>query len=217
MKIYGIGGLGVDQRIFSELSLDFDLIPLEWIPPIGNEKIEVYATRFAKQINAQEPFGIIGVSFGGMIAIELNKILSPKLIILISSATSKNDIPWTFRVLGKIGIFKKVPNFLIKPPPFLANYLFGISHPKHKKTLRQIIADTDTGFLRWAINQIAIWNNVNKPSNLIRIHGSSDRMLTFAEKDKVIAIPNGGHFMVVDKADELSRILNQILHESTIK
>ncbi|MEM6525640.1 MAG: alpha/beta hydrolase [Bacteroidota bacterium] len=211
MKIYGIGGLGVDERVFSELALDFELTPLQWIEPKPKETIQSYVNRFAKQIDTVNPFSIIGVSFGGIMAIELNKILNPDKIVLISSATHKSDIPFIFRIFGKAGLLKLIPNFLMKPPPFLANFFFGVSEPHHKKVLQQILADTDIDFLRWAVNEITKWDNSERLTNLVRIHGSSDRLLSLSKREQVIVIPNAGHFMVMNRAKEISRFLNQEL------
>ena len=175
MKVYGIGGLGVDERVFSELTLNFRINPLNWIDPKPKETMQQYAVRFAEQIDSKKPFAIIGISFGGMMAIELNKILNPEKIVLISSATSKSDIPLIFRIFGRAGLLNLTPDFLMKPPPFLANYFFGVSEPQFKKALKQILADTDIKFLRWATNQIIKWDNTEQPTNLHRIHESSDR------------------------------------------
>ncbi|MFT6966836.1 MAG: pimeloyl-ACP methyl ester carboxylesterase [Marivirga sp.] len=209
MKVYGIGGLGVDERVFSALNLDFELIALNWIDPQSKESTNSYANRLAEQIDQKASFAIIGVSFGGMIAIELSKILNPEKIILISSATSEQDILLAFRLFGKTGIIHLVPDFLIKPPQFLVNYFFGISDDSHKKALKQILADTDLQFLRWAANKIMKWDNSELPSNLVRIHGSADRLLNYQKKDKVTVIPTAGHFMIMNRADELSKILNK--------
>ncbi len=211
MKVYGIGGLGVDERVFSELTLNFEITPLKWIDPEPKETIQKYAARFAKQVNFKEPFAIIGVSFGGMIAIELNKILNPKKIVLISSATSKVDIPLIFRIFGKTGLLNLIPNFLMKPPQFLANYFFGVTEPKFKAKLKQILADTDINFLRWAISQLTRWDNSERPTNMLRIHGSSDRLLNFNKEEEVTIIPNAGHFMIMNLAHELSQHLNEEL------
>lgn len=211
MKVYGIGGLGVDERVFSELSLNFEITPLNWIDPAPKETIQEYAVRFAEQIDSTKPFAIIGISFGGMIAIELNKILTPEKIVLISSATSKSDIPLIFRIFGRTGLLNLTPDFLMKPPSFLAYYFFGVSEPQFKGVLKQILADTDIDFLRWATNQITKWDNSDRPTNMLRIHGSDDRLLNFNKSERVIVIPNAGHFMVMNRADELSQYLNQEL------
>ena len=211
MKVYGIGGLGVDERVFSELTLDFEITPLKWIDPEPKETIQKYAARFGKQIDSKEPFAIIGISFGGMIAIELNKILDAEKIVLISSATSKADIPLVFRIFGKAGLLNLIPNVLMKPPQFVANYFFGVTEPKFKEKLKRILADTNINFLRWATNQITRWDNSERPNNMLRIHGSSDRLLNFNKQEEVTVISNAGHFMIMNRADELSQHLNQEL------
>ena len=65
MKIYGISGLGADQRVFKYLKLDCEFIPIDWITPLKRESIENYALRLAQVIDTNEAFGILGVSFGG--------------------------------------------------------------------------------------------------------------------------------------------------------
>lgn len=217
MTIYAIGGLGVDERVFSELVLDFELVPLSWIDPLPSESLEGYTRRFAKQINSDNPFSIIGVSFGGMIAIELNKLINPRKIVLISSATNKHDIPLSFRIMGKAGLFPLLPGALMKPPNFLANWFFGVQEPKYRKVLHDIISDTQVDFLRWATNEIAHWNNKTMPVNMVRIHGSSDRLLRYSKSEKVIVVEKAGHFMVMNRAKKISKILNDVLSESEWK
>ncbi len=210
-KIYGIGGLGVDERVFAELQLDFELIPLRWIEHEPGETIESYARRFLNQIDRGAPFSIIGISFGGMMAIELSKISDPTQIVLISSATGKSDIPLLFRVFGKLGLLSLIPTFMLKPPAFIANFFFGVSETRYKKCLKEILADTNTAFLRWATQEISRWDNSHRPGNMTRIHGSSDRILRCSNEERTITILEAGHFMVMNRAKEVSAILNQTM------
>jgi len=114
MKIYAISGLGADQRVFKFLQLDHELIPINWIIPLKNEPIQSYALRLAKSIDLEEEFALLGVSFGGLIAVELSKILNPKITILISSIETKNELNPMFRWFGNTRINKLFPvSFLI--------------------------------------------------------------------------------------------------------
>ncbi|PIB34591.1 hypothetical protein BFP72_03780 [Reichenbachiella sp. 5M10] len=209
MKVYGIGGLGVDNRVFAELNLDFELTPLEWIVPLHKESLESYTRRFAEQIDRNTPFSIVGVSFGGMMAIELNKILDPVQIVLLSSATRREDIPRSFRIAGQSGLLRVIPKPMMKPPAFVNNWFFGVSDAKYKALLQDVVDDTDTDFLRWAIGVILQWNNHQSPSNLLRVHGTADRILRCTTPDEAILLQGAGHFMVMDRSEEVSRILNQ--------
>jgi hypothetical protein len=80
MTLYFISGLGADKRIFEKLqfSNSFKLVFIDWIVPVKNEPLRDYATRLSHTINTSEPFVIIGLSFGGMIATELSPIVSPQ-------------------------------------------------------------------------------------------------------------------------------------------
>lgn len=211
MKVYAISGLGVDERVFSELTLNFELIPLNWIAPKPKESMSSYARRLSEPIDRNVPCMIIGVSFGGMMAIELSKVLPTEKIILISSASGKSDIPWVFRTLGKTGLLNLVPDVLLKPPPFVLNFVFGVEAPKYQFLLKQIIKDTDVDFLRWAIGQIVKWDNQQHIPNLIRIHGTDDRLLKCPKNEQAITISNAGHFMVMDHASEVSKALRNLI------
>jgi len=149
MKLYGISGLGADERVFNYLELEVELLPISWIPVQKNESIESYAKRLSLVINQEEDFGILGVSFGGLIAVEISKKMDPQLTILVSSVETTSQLPFLHRAFGKLGILPLLPTLLFKPPKILANILFGA---KNKLLLNQIIEDTDLDFAKWAVN-----------------------------------------------------------------
>lgn len=214
MKIYGISGLGADERVFKYLSLDFDLIPIEWIPHNNNESIEDYSARLSKAINQSEDFGILGVSFGGLVAVEISKILNPKITILISSAETRNEIGSFKRLIGNLKILKLIPSSLLKPPKILAHYFFGA---KNKSLLNQILNDTDLKFTKWAINELLNWKNNTKIDSILKISGTKDKLLPPSENSDDILINGGQHFMIVDRAEEISKLINLKIKDTTTK
>ncbi len=81
VNIYFIPGLGVDNRVFQKLELPSHLNVhyLEWILPISlTESIKEYAKRLAQSIDVKTPYIIVGLSFGGIIAKELQAFLNPE-------------------------------------------------------------------------------------------------------------------------------------------
>ena len=203
MNIYGISGLGADKRVFKRLSLQHDLIPITWIEPETNESIEYYSNRLKEVIDTSNPFVLIGVSFGGLIAVEISKILNPKLTILISSAETKNELRSIYRGFGKTNLIKLIPKRLFDMPRGLATFMFGTNE---KKLLSDILDDTDLKFTKWAINELINWKNETKLENVVKINGSKDKLIPPSQSDYLIE--GGEHFMVVDKADEISDIIN---------
>lgn len=204
MKLYLIGGLGADERVFSYLKLNCETKVIEWIEPKPKETIISYSRRLLKQINQEEKFGLLGVSFGGIIAIELSKLSKPEKVLLISSVETDNQLPKKYLTIGKTRILNLIPNSLMKPPKPILGYLFGA---KNKQLLEQIIKDTSPTFIRWALNTIIKWSNRKNLNKLIRIHGTNDKLIPL--KGEAFKIENGGHFMIVDNAEEISKLVNE--------
>lgn len=210
MKLYAFSGLGADARCFDFLNLDWELEVLEWIAPKKNEPIKEYASRISTQIDQSQPFGIVGLSFGGLIAKEVSQLLDPKVTVLISSVVNSSEIPAFYRLAGKLEITRILPKSLCVPPAFIANYMFSA---QNKVLLRAILKDTDPTFAKWAIGQLTTWKNNDALTNpTIKITGSKDRLLP-QKNNNWIKVQDAGHFMIVDRAGELSEILNTELRK----
>lgn len=208
-EVYLIPGLGADRRVFQYLNLsEHSISHISWIEPLPNESIEQYAGWLTEQIKSPDPI-LIGVSFGGMIAVEIAKQIKANKIILISSARTQHEIPLHFKLLGRTGIQNILPASWWKRPNRLLYYFFGIQTVQERALLSEILRDTDSRFLRWALHQIVHWKNELTPENGILIHGSADRLFPNSQAD--ITIPGGGHFMIVNRAAEISAQLKQIL------
>ena len=161
---------------------------------------------FHIKLMKNKKFGIVGVSFGGMVAIELNKFVNPSFTILISSAAKSSNLPRIRSIFGSINVLKFLPDFILKPPSFMLNYMFGA---KNRMLLKEIISDTDPVFLKWALGEILRWKSNEETPNLHLIHGSEDKIIPLVNASSLV-INGGGHFMIVDRATEVSRLLGRI-------
>src|SRR5688572_6189398 len=98
-------GLCADERLFSKLHLksDYPATCIKWIPADKHDTLGSYAEKLLPQIDPKpgERFVLVGVSFGGMIAIELAKRLPAEKTILISSLVEPKDLPLFYRAGGK--------------------------------------------------------------------------------------------------------------------
>jgi pimeloyl-ACP methyl ester carboxylesterase len=211
MKIYAISGLGADKRVFSYLSLDHEIIPLDWILPLKKEGIESYSKRLAESYNIDqdEDFVLLGLSFGGIVATEMSKIFQPKLTILISSIETKSELSVIFKLAGKSKLLSLIPEALFNPPKRIAHFLFGT---KQKKLLNSILNETDLKLAKWSVNELINWKNETKLNNVLKISGSNDKLLPIKDKNAII-IEKGEHFMIVDRAKEISEIINKRLEK----
>ncbi|WP_291962009.1 alpha/beta hydrolase, partial [Maribacter sp.] len=174
MKIYAISGLGADQRVFEHLNLDVELIALDWITPHKNESIKVYAKRLSEVIETDDEFCLIGVSFGGLIATEIGKILSPIKIVLISSVQTKYELRSIYKWVGNSKIIKLIPTALFNPPKIIAKYLMGAHN---SKLFYEILYDTDVSFVKWALQEFTAWQNTITSTKVLKINGTKDKLI----------------------------------------
>lgn len=207
MKIYGISGLGADKRVFKYLTLEHELIPIEWIKPKKRETLIEYSERLIKkyEIGNEEEFGVLGVSFGGLVATEISKLKKPKFTILISSVETRKELTGIMKLVGKLKLIELIPEKLLNPPKIVAHFMFGT---KKKELLNSIIDDTDLSFTKWAVRELMLWNNETRLVNLIKIGGTKDKLLP-PKGENTILIENGEHLMIVDKAKQVSEIINE--------
>lgn len=73
MNLYLFTGLGADERLFENLRFEseFNIIYVEYPVPEADVNMTDYAKLLGQQIDSSQPFGLIGVSIGGMICSEL--------------------------------------------------------------------------------------------------------------------------------------------------
>lgn len=213
MNVYLISGLGADRRAFAYLKLDpsLNLIPIEWIDALPNETLEAYALRLAQKIDTTQPFCLIGLSLGGIMASEISTVLKPQKTILLSSVSCYNELPVLYKLGGKLKLHKLIPESAGNKANALLYWLFGLTQKQDKNMLKQVMADSNTRFTKWAMNAVTQWSKKMPSTNIIRIHGDHDRVLPITSFKPDYIVKNGGHLMVANRAIEVSRILNEIL------
>ena len=208
MKIYGLSGLGADERAFQKLNFDHEFIPIKWLKPAHKESLKSYADRLADQVDTTEPFVVLGLSFGGMLASEISKELNPSLTILVSSASTRKELPSYFVVVRFLHLAQILPAKLFKPPAWLMRRYFRLKKNPNRALIKEIMADSDPVFLKWAIGAMMKWKNTVMPQNVLRIHGNNDPVLPNRKLSGSISVGNG-HFIIFDKAKRISELVNE--------
>lgn len=201
-ELFLISGLGADRRVFEFLDLSgYKLNYVDWIQPLQNESIEHYAQRLLKQIPVEKPI-LIGVSFGGIMAIEIAKQIETQKVILISSVKTRSELPWYFKLAGKLKLNRLSPS---SPSSSMLLYAFGVKEKYEKELLMNIVRETDPVFLKWAVDKIVNWKSQHSLPHVISIHGTKDRLFPKQRADYLIQ--DGGHFMIVNRAAEVTELI----------
>jgi len=212
VKIYFISGLAADRRIFKNLRLPdgFEPVYLDWISPLKDESLHDYSLRLAKEIDTSEKFVLVGLSMGGMVAVEIANQLPARLTIIIASIPVSHQLPYYFRVGARLYLHKMIPIGLVKNAA-IAKRLFTTETKEDKELLKTIIRESDPEFIKWSLTAILQWENKTIPENLIHIHGSRDEILRMRFTKPTHIISKAGHLMVMNRADEINKILNEEL------
>ncbi len=211
MKIYFLSGLGADETVFYGLNLPgVERVYLDWMPPLSTERIEAYAQRMANRITEPDPI-IAGLSFGGMMAMEIAKLIPVKQLILISSAKTQKELPPYFTICRHIPLHKILPLQSVANSNKLLGFFFGVRTHSQKERLKKIIRNTTQGFNQWAINALVHWENETINAPVFHIHGNVDKLLPLSFVQTDIVIEEGNHFMIMQKAMEISVHIQQVL------
>lgn len=211
---YLIPGLGADERVFQFLRLQGEVHVLRWLTPQNSaEDLPQYAARLAAAIPLEQACWLVGVSFGGVLALEVAQLRPVARVVLISSLAGPSELPWIGKLARATGLYHLLPPQLLPRLPRVAKWLFGVKTGRDYQLLRQILRDTDPDFTRWAIARLLQWPGRPLPA-AIRIHGIEDRLLPAGTASSQYMLP-GGHLIIISQAAKISRILNQLAAQTT--
>ncbi|MDO9185032.1 MAG: hypothetical protein Q7W13_03400 [Bacteroidia bacterium] len=213
LNIYCISGMGVDERMFRNLELNNCTIHhIKWQTPFKNETLPEYAMRLAELIDTTQPFALIGVSFGGMCCIEIAKKLNPVKTFLVSSSKTREEVPQKIKMWSRIPLYKKLNDSVYRNAALLVKNLFGVTSKEQGERFEQMLNTAPENYFKGAIHCILTWNNQEIPENIIHIHGTADQVLPHK---KIVncnySIKDGSHFMIVNRAEEINKIINEEL------
>jgi len=211
--IYCISGLGADERAFSKLKVNgYKLQVIPWLIPQTNEKIEDYAKRMRVSITEANPI-LMGLSFGGMICTEIAKQVPVSKIIIISSVKSAKELPFWMKAAATLKLHKIVPLKSTKLTQPIQNKMLGVTSAEEKSLVASLRREADLPYTNWAENQAINWKNDWKHPNIYHIHGDNDNMFPIKNIKADYTIKNGGHFMIMNRAAEVSEFINMILRD----
>tara|TARA_B110000211_G_C14026229_1_gene529991 strand:- start:274 stop:891 length:618 start_codon:yes stop_codon:yes gene_type:complete len=202
MKIYAFSGLGADERVFDALNLKYDLVVLPWKSFSKDETMKSYALKMVEDLDLTIPYVFLGVSFGGMLVSELSTLKQSTHNIVISSVLNPSELPWMFRL--KIPVYK-LPTALFRLTRTWVCNWFGAND---KRLIKNILKDTNPGFIKNAIRLVINWENKSR-GEVVRIHGSRDRIIPKPDVEMIVV--KGGHLVIVDQADEISKLINDTI------
>ncbi len=211
--IYLIPGQGGDQRLFTHLRIegDFDIKHIHCFTPEKGLSMREYAEQLTEQIDVANPFVIVGVSLGGMLATEMSELVPAKKVIVISSAKTRNELPGRYKFQRKLPVHRLVPPRLALLGAKMLQPIVEPDRQKEKDIFKSMLRDKDPIFLDRTIEMIMTWDRLEAPDNIIHIHGSNDHTIPIRNVTHDHCIKGGSHMMTLTQAEAVSDTLNPVL------
>ncbi|MDO6760062.1 alpha/beta hydrolase [Tamlana sp. 2_MG-2023] len=201
IHIYLMPGMAAGPNIFEYIDLPedrFQLHFLEWMLPLNDESISNYALRMTKHIKHENPV-LLGVSFGGVLVQEINKHISVRKLIIVSSVKTKFELPKKMQLARVTGAYKIVPTQLASKIDVFEKYAFGKVLVKRLELYKKYLSVNDPKYLSWAIKEMVCWDQEAHESDIIHIHGDKDPVFPIQYISNCITIPDGVHIMIINK------------------
>jgi hypothetical protein len=204
-------GMAADHRLFEpQLRFFPDLVVPPWIDPEPREPLACYARRMASALMPSSAILIGGVSFGGIVALEMAGHLGLTQCVLISSIRSCGELPWRLRVLRPLASIG--PERLSAA----AGWTARLSAPlMPRATARRLgrLAVPQAAFLRWGCWAVLQWQPTHdaRRVRVRQIHGSADRTFPvgYTHPDQIVR--GGGHLLTLTHATEINDFLSRAL------
>ena len=216
IPIYFLPGLAANPSIFKNIHLDpdrFEMYFLEWMIPFEEESISEYALRFCTKVKHENAV-LVGVSFGGIIAQEMNLVHNFRKIIIISSVKTRQELPLHLQLAGKTRAYKLIPtSFFAQNIDLLSKYAFGKPIVNRLDLYKQYLSITDKRYLDWAIKQVVSWNKDKSDPNLVHIHGDRDIIFPIENIKTCVMVEGGTHIMILNKYRWLNKNLPMLILE----
>ena len=178
--------------------------------PEPAETLPQYAERMRVGITEDNPI-LMGLSFGGMVCTEIAKQIPVSRIILISSIKSSKELPWWMKMVAALRLNKIVPLKSTRLTQPIQNRMLGVQSEEEKTLVAGFRRDVDLPYTTWAVNQAINWKNDWQHPNTCHIHGDNDHMFPIKNIKPTFIIKKAGHFMIMNRAAEVSTCINSVL------
>ena len=216
LKVYLLPGDGSDYRIFNKFSLDstkYDTVHIQYPIPKKHDTFNSYAATILEQVDTTEKFVLVGVSLGGMISTEMEKLSNPEKVILISAPENKNELPTRYNFMKYVHINKFFPGFVLKSFSFPAQTITEPDRKRESETFNKMLKDKKALFLRRTINMIINWGKTDKSEKVIQIHGDNDNTVPIKNLKPEYTLVGDSHMMALTEGEAISKLIESILSE----
>lgn len=205
MNLYLIPGMGADHRLFSKLDLQPHTVHLlDWVPAGDEMTISDYASLMLDRVKTENDNVFIGVSMGGIVALEMAKISRPRAVVLISAPAASREFSNLLKWGRHLHIDKWISARMLKKLSAVFEVAMQFQSREGKILFREMLKSCDEDFLKWSIGAVLNWESVEKPKKFIQLVGDKDIVFPLWKMNAPVVVPNAGHLAVFESAENVS-------------
>lgn len=217
LNLYLIPGMSAGEKSFEALSVPENCSAtfVPWLIPHKDETIVGYSKRMMDQVKLEEPYVLVGVSFGGIIAQEAMRFLKPQGVILISTVKSSLEKPPWMRWANRARINHLLPYDLAEK---MTQKPFELLPARWKRKWNQYndyLPMRDPKYLEWGVNQVLRWepSDAGFKCPVYHLHGQNDELFPVKYIAGHELIPDAPHIMILTHGKAVSKLLARICTE----
>jgi pimeloyl-ACP methyl ester carboxylesterase len=203
-------GLNGDARIFGPQAAAFpSLRSARWLEPGKSESLAAYAERMARTLDPGRPCLIGGVSFGGVVALEMARHLQVRVCVLIASSRDVDGLPAAVRILRPIAAV--VPPIALTLGIRCGAASAASAAPRfHRRIAR--LSPAEFAFRRWALQALLTWRVRDVPEcPVVQIHGQHDATFAASRTKADVILPHAGHLLSLTHAEQVSSFIRSAI------
>lgn len=196
-------GMGATSAMYNALRhyLDFQINFLNWPTYEGEITYAEIAQRIIGENRIENGDIIEGSSLGGIVSLEIAKIIQPKAVILIGSATDSREIQSLVAALSK---------FAELTPLSFIQFVAG----KHPSLISKMFAEADTAFIRAMCSHLRDWPGGELyAKNAYRLHGENDHVIPCPSGSSLTVLRGAGHLLAITHAKETASFIKNVKEE----
>lgn len=217
INYYLIPGMGADHRIYEGFHLEHGQVHyLDWVDPEAAANMSDFAGLIARRIQTENNI-LIGSSMGGMMAVELSRLVHPLATILISAPTGRHQFPQILKTVRMLRVHKAVNHRSIRYLYRLADTFMGFKNENQRQMFYEMMNALGPRFIHFSVGAVLEWSNREEPQGkYLQIIGSKDVLFDYRRMVSPVVLEGGGHFSAFDRADEVSAIINAYVRREVL-
>jgi pimeloyl-ACP methyl ester carboxylesterase len=206
-------GLGADDRL-----APFHVIPgfeARWIAWPELEDTGGWEAFMEKILPAIPDEAIyLGISFGGLVALEAARHKRPLALVLIGSLYGSREIPFFFRLAKPLLGFLPAALFDLRfVPKAVISWFFGIHAREHLELFQAMARDLPPARVKQLCKLLLAAAPLHPEGvPILALHGDRDRLLPLRLKHQPIqVVAGGGHLISMTHAPIINRAIESFL------